>query len=125
MVGEGEGEGLNRKWIVVCTAVAVILAFVAGAADFKSRSNQEVRRAAQTNSDALVRPHSPTFGNPRRQVHLEHGAGQRVICTRMFTGAEPGFDHSQQWSWLSTGARRPFAAVTADGLSGYTTAPSR
>lgn len=61
---------MNRKWVVLSTAVAVLLAFVAGAALFKSKSTQEVQQAAQTNSDALVRPHSPVFGNPAAKVTI-------------------------------------------------------
>lgn len=56
--------------MVLATAVAVVLAFVAGAALFRSKSDQEVQRAAQTNNDALVRPHSPVFGNPAAKVTI-------------------------------------------------------
>ena len=65
-----EGEGMNRKWIVLGTALAVVLAFVAGVAVFTNRSNQEVKQAAQTSSDALVRPHSAVFGNPAAKVTI-------------------------------------------------------
>lgn len=61
---------MNKKWIVLGTVGAVVLAFVAGVAVFKSRSNQEVKQAAQMNSDALVRPHSPVFGNPAAKVTI-------------------------------------------------------
>jgi protein-disulfide isomerase len=61
---------MNKKWIVLGTVAAVVLAFVAGVAVFTSRSNQEVKQAAQTNSDALVRPHSPVFGNPAAKVTI-------------------------------------------------------
>lgn len=61
---------MNRKWIVLGTVAAVVLAFVAGIVVFTSRSNQEVKQAAQTNSDALVRPHSPVFGNPAAKVTI-------------------------------------------------------
>lgn len=61
---------MNRKWIVLGTVVAVVLAFVAGVAVFTSRSNQDVKQAAQANSDALVRPHSPVFGNPAAKVTI-------------------------------------------------------
>ena len=33
---------MSRKWIVLGTALAVVLAFVAGVAVFTNRSNQEV-----------------------------------------------------------------------------------
>ena len=61
---------MNRKWIVLGTAVAVVVAFVAGAMVFTSRSNQEAQQVAQTNSDALIRPHSPIFGNPAAKVTI-------------------------------------------------------
>jgi protein-disulfide isomerase len=68
--GQKEGKGMNRKWIVLGTVVAVVLAFVAGVAVFTSRSNQDVKQAAQANSDALVRPLSPVFGNPAAKVTI-------------------------------------------------------
>lgn len=52
------------------TVVAVFVAFVAGVVVFTGRSNQEVKQAIQTNSDALVRPHSPVFGNPAAKVTI-------------------------------------------------------
>ena len=61
---------MNRKWIVLVTVAAVVVAFAAGVAVFTSRSNQEVKQAVQTNSDALVRPHSPVFGNPAAKVTI-------------------------------------------------------
>jgi protein-disulfide isomerase len=61
---------MNKRWMVLGTVVAVVLAFVAGVVVFTSRSNQEVKQAVQTNSDALVRPHSPIFGNPAAKVTI-------------------------------------------------------
>ena len=61
---------MNRKSIVLGTVVAVVVAFAAGVAVFTNRSNQEVKQAVQTNSDALVRPHSPVFGNPAAKVTI-------------------------------------------------------
>lgn len=61
---------MNRKWIILGTVAVVILAFVAGVVVFTSRSTQEVKQAVQTNSDALVRPHSPIFGNPAAKVTI-------------------------------------------------------
>jgi len=61
---------MSRKWIVLGTVAAVVLAFVAGVVVFTNRSNLEVKQAAQANSDALVRPHSPVFGNPAAKVTI-------------------------------------------------------
>lgn len=61
---------MNKKWLVISTAAAVVVAFVAGAAFLRERSTQEVVQAAQTNNDAFVRPHSPVFGNPAAKVTI-------------------------------------------------------
>ena len=61
---------MNKKWLVISTAAAVVVAFVAGAALLRERSTQEVVQAAQTNNDAFVRPHSPVFGNPAAKVTI-------------------------------------------------------
>lgn len=61
---------MNKQWIVLGTVVAVVVAFAAGVTVFTSRSNQAVQQAAQTNSDALIRPHSPIFGNPAARVTI-------------------------------------------------------
>ena len=72
---------MSRKWIVLGTVAAVVLAFVAGVVVFTNRSSQEVKQAAQTHSDALVRPHSPVFGNPAALLH-QRGIGRRqhALC---------------------------------------------
>ena len=61
---------MNRKWLVLGTALAVAMAFVAGAMLHMSRSAQQVTQALQANSDALVRPHSPVYGNPAAKVTI-------------------------------------------------------
>lgn len=61
---------MNKKWIVLSTVAAVLLSFVAGALVYKDRSRQEVTRAALTNNEALVRAHSPVFGNPAAKVTI-------------------------------------------------------
>lgn len=61
---------MNRKWLVLSTAVAIVVAFIAGAIDYENRSKQEVTRAVRTSSDALVRAHSPIFGNPAAKVTI-------------------------------------------------------
>jgi protein-disulfide isomerase len=47
-----------------------MVAFGAGVTIFQSRSSQEATQGLQTNSDALVRPHSPIFGNPAAKVTI-------------------------------------------------------
>ncbi len=61
---------MNKKWLVLSTAAAVVVAFIAGAVLFKAGSKQEVTQALQTNSEALVRAHSPIFGNPAAKVTI-------------------------------------------------------
>jgi protein-disulfide isomerase len=61
---------VNRKWLVFATAAAVMLAFVTAVAVYRDRSAQQVVQAVQTNSDALVRPHSPVYGNAAAKVTI-------------------------------------------------------
>lgn len=61
---------MNKKWLVISTAAVVVLAFIAGAAFLRERSTNQVALAAQTHNDALVRPHSPVFGNPAAKVTI-------------------------------------------------------
>ncbi|NMQ29991.1 hypothetical protein E4Q23_20860 [Candidatus Accumulibacter phosphatis] len=61
---------MSRKWMVLATVAVVVLAFAAGVVVFTGRTNQEVTAAAQTHSDALVRPHSPIYGNPAAKVTI-------------------------------------------------------
>jgi len=61
---------VNRKWVVISTVAAVVVAFLGGAMVYRDRSKQEVTQALQTNSDALVRAHSPVYGNPAAKVTI-------------------------------------------------------
>lgn len=61
---------MNKKWAVISTAAAVVVAFVAGTVVYRDRSKQDVTRALQASSDALVRAHSPVYGNPTAKVTI-------------------------------------------------------
>ena len=61
---------MNKKWIVISTAVAVAVAFVAGIMVFRDRSTALVTQAVQNNNEALVRAHSPVYGNPAAKVTI-------------------------------------------------------
>jgi protein-disulfide isomerase len=61
---------MNKKWLVFSTAAVVVVAFVVGVVIFKDRTKQEATRALQTHGDALVRAHSPVFGNPAAKVTI-------------------------------------------------------
>ena len=70
---------MNKKWLVISTAAAVVVAFIAGAAFLRERSTQEVVQAAQTNNDAFVRPHSPVPLGRGCKVPANEGAADAVI----------------------------------------------
>jgi protein-disulfide isomerase len=70
VVLEQEGERVNKKWLVLSTAVAIVVVFIAGAIVYENRSKQGVTQAARSSSDALVRAHSPIFGNPAAKVTI-------------------------------------------------------
>lgn len=61
---------MKRRSIVLATAVVVVVAFGAGVAILRDRSTQEVARVAQAHADALVRAHSPVYGNPAARVTI-------------------------------------------------------
>lgn len=61
---------MNRKWLVFATAAALVAAFIGGALVYRDLARQEVARAAQSNGDALVRPHAPVFGDPAAKVTI-------------------------------------------------------
>ena len=61
---------MNRKWPVFAAAAAVVLAFAVGVAVFKERSRQATTQALQAGGDALIRKHSPVFGNPSAKVTI-------------------------------------------------------
>ena len=61
---------MNKKWIVISTAAAVAVAFIAGVMVFRDRSTVAVTQAVQNNNEALVRAHSPVYGNPAAKVTI-------------------------------------------------------
>ena len=61
---------MNKTWVVVGTVAAVVVAFVVGGVIFRDSAKQEVAQAAQSNSDALIRAHSPVYGNPAAKVTI-------------------------------------------------------
>jgi len=61
---------MNKKWIVMSTAAAVVVALIAATAVFRNRSSVEVTQALQNNSEALIRAHSPVYGNPDAKVTI-------------------------------------------------------
>lgn len=61
---------MNKKWIVVTTVAAVVVAFIAGVVVFRDRSQQQATQALQSNREALVRANSPVYGNPGAKVTI-------------------------------------------------------
>ncbi len=61
---------MNKTWVVMATAAAIAAAFVVGTVVFRDRARQEVAQAARTNNEALVRAHSPVYGNPAARVTI-------------------------------------------------------
>lgn len=61
---------MNKKWIVISTAAAVVVALIAATGVFRNRASVEVVQAVQNNNEALVRAHSPVYGNPDAKVTI-------------------------------------------------------
>jgi protein-disulfide isomerase len=61
---------MNTKALVFATVAAVAAAFAIGAVVFKNRSHEAASRAVQASGDALIRAHSPVFGNPDAKVTI-------------------------------------------------------
>lgn len=61
---------MNKQGLVIATAVAVVLAFAAGAWVYRDHTQQQAGAALQSNAEALVRPHAPVFGNPAARVTI-------------------------------------------------------
>lgn len=61
---------MNRKRLVFATAAAVVVAFGAGAVIYRQQADQTAAQALQAHQAALVRPHSPVWGNPSAKVTI-------------------------------------------------------
>lgn len=61
---------MKQKNIFIAAAVLLILAFVAAAYLYDKQKAEQASQAAARNSEALVRFHSPTLGNPDAPVHI-------------------------------------------------------
>lgn len=61
---------MSKKWMVVLAAAVVAVAFFAGMAVYHDRTDQQASQALQANQQALVRAHSPVFGNPDARVTI-------------------------------------------------------
>ena len=61
---------MNTNRIVVSTLLVAAVAFVAGVLYFNAQGRQERVQAVQDNTQALIRPHSPVYGNPKAKVKI-------------------------------------------------------
>lgn len=61
---------MNKNWLVVSTLAAVVMVFAASVVIFRGSTEHVVAQAVQNNNQALVRAHSPVYGNPDAQVTI-------------------------------------------------------
>ena len=61
---------MKQKSILTIAAVLLIAAFIVGAFFYKNQKTEQAARLAAQNQVALVRAHSPTFGNADAPVHI-------------------------------------------------------
>ena len=61
---------MNKKISVVSAGLVALVVFVLGIFFYTQQKSQETSKLAQDNRSALVRPHSPAFGNPNAKVTI-------------------------------------------------------
>lgn len=61
---------MNKRVLLMTTAVAVLLAFGVGAWYYRLQGQQEAAAALQAHQQALVRPHAPVHGNRAAPVTI-------------------------------------------------------
>lgn len=61
---------MNRKLIVVSAGLLAVLAFLLGAYFYSEQKNQKITPVVADNREALVRQHSPVYGNPAAKVTI-------------------------------------------------------
>jgi len=61
---------MNKKWLVISTAAAVVAALIVATVVFRDRASVKVAQAVRNNSEALVRAHSPVYGNRDAKVTI-------------------------------------------------------
>ena len=61
---------MKQRNIFIAAAVLLIAAFVVGAFFYKNQKAEQAAQMAKQNQTALVRAHSPSFGNPDAPVHI-------------------------------------------------------
>ena len=61
---------MNKKMMVVSAGVLAVVVFFIGVFFYTQQKSQQAAQLAQDNNAALVRPHSPAFGNPSAKVTI-------------------------------------------------------
>ena len=61
---------MKQKNIFIAFAALLILALIAGAYFYTNQKNEKAAQMIAQNSEALARPHSPTFGDAAAPVHI-------------------------------------------------------
>lgn len=61
---------MKQKNIFITAAVLLVMAFVVGAFFYKNQQAEQAAQSARQNQIALVRAHSPSFGNADAPVHI-------------------------------------------------------
>ena len=61
---------MKPKTVFIVSAAVLVLAFIAGAFFYNNQKAGQAALMAEQNRAALVRPHSPTFGNADAPVHI-------------------------------------------------------
>ncbi len=61
---------MKQKNIFLATAALLVIAFVAGAFFYRNYQAEQAAQIAKQNQVALIRAHSPTFGDPNAPVHI-------------------------------------------------------
>lgn len=61
---------MKQKNIFIASAVLLIIAFVVGAFFYNNQKAEQAAQTAKQNQMALVRAHSPSFGNADAPVHI-------------------------------------------------------
>jgi len=61
---------MKQKNIFIGSAALLIIAFIVGAFFYNNQKAEQAAQVAKQNQMALVRAHSPSFGNPDAPVHI-------------------------------------------------------
>ena len=61
---------MNKRILVVSAGLLALVVFALGVFFYTQQQAQQAAQLAQANRTALVRPHSPAFGNPGAKVTI-------------------------------------------------------